>query len=637
MVGFGEYIRAIFGLQGTLDLVVVELSYLKIVALVGAALFIGINYIGAKETGRLQNVIVVILVAILAVFTVIGALRADTANLPASQGLGPMVTTTGFIFVSYLGFVQITSVAEEIKEPGKNLPRAVIGSVLIVTVIYALVLFVMSAAVEQGFIAGLPSDQIAVVEVARVIIGPVGAIAMLVGGLLATASSANASILASSRINFAMGRDRIVTPELNEIHPRFGTPYRSIAITGAFILVFILFGNVRTLSTLGSILHLIIYALLNVALIVFRETDVVAYEPSYTVPFYPFTPIFGAILSAALIAFIEPTFVIGVGAAFVVFAILWYLGYARSQATDRGVLSEYVLSRSDEMPDSAVDAVAAVQPDGGEYRVMVALSNPETETDLISLASAIAKQEGGKVVAVHTVQVPDQTALASGAEHIEEFDPGAEELLENARRDAETFGVEVETHTIVTHRGVEELYAAAKQYNADLAVMGWGPGDRSRVEGSIGEMTEAVPCDFLVLKDRGFETDRVLVPTAGGPDSDLSAVVARHLQSEFGSEITLLHVAEDEAEGEAFLSEWAEGHNLPDATLRVETGDVEAAIERAAEDATMVVFGATERGLLSRLVRGSLVMDIVDDVECSVLLAEKSRKRSLRERLFGLD
>jgi amino acid transporter/nucleotide-binding universal stress UspA family protein len=637
MVGFGEYIRAIFGLQGSLDLVVAELSYLKIIALAGAALFIGINYIGAKETGKLQNVIVVILVAILAVFTVVGALRADTANLPQSMGFGPMVTTTGFIFVSYLGFVQITSVAEEIKDPGKNLPRAVIGSVVIVTIIYALVLFVMSAAVEQGFIAGLGDDQIAVVEVAAILLGPAGAVAMLAGGLLATASSANASILASSRINFAMGRDRIVTPELNEIHPRFGTPYRSIAITGAFILVFILFGNVGILSKLGSILHLVIYALLNVALIVFRETDVVDYEPSYTVPFYPFTPILGAILSAALIAFIEPLFVLGVGAAFVVFSVLWYLLYARSRATDRGVLSEYVLSRSDEMPDSAVDAVAAVQPDGGEYRVMVALSNPETEKDLISLASAIAKQEGGRVVAVHTVQVPDQTALASGAEHIDEFDPGAEELLENARRDAETFGVEVETHTIVTHRGVEELYAAAKQYNADLAVMGWGPGDRSRVEGRLGEMTDAVPCDFLVLKDRGFETDRVLVPTAGGPDSDLSAVIARHLQSEFGSEVTLLHVAEDRAEGEAFLESWAEGHGLADADLRVETGDVEAAIENAAVDASMVVFGATERGLLSRLVRGSLVMDVVDDVDCSVLLAEKSRKRSLRERLFGLD
>jgi amino acid transporter len=94
---------------------------------------------------------------------------------------------------------------------------------------------------------------------------------MLVGGLLATASSANASILASSRINSAMGRDRLVTPDLNEIHPRFGTPYRSIAVTGGLILLFIVVADVQTLSTPGSILDLIIYGLLDLALIVFRR------------------------------------------------------------------------------------------------------------------------------------------------------------------------------------------------------------------------------------------------------------------------------------------------------------------------------------------------------------------------------
>jgi nucleotide-binding universal stress UspA family protein len=62
---------------------------------------------------------------------------------------------------------------------------------------------------------------------------------------------------------------------------------------------------------------------------------------------------------------------------------------------------------------------------------------------------------------------------------------------------------------------------------------------------------------------------------------------------------------------------------------------VEDAIARTADDATLLVIGATERGLLSRLVRGSLVIDVVDDVDCSVLLAETSRSRSLRERLFG--
>jgi len=131
MVGFGQYIANIVGVTGGLDLGIVVIGWVKLVALAGAALFVTVNYIGAKETGRLQNVIVILLVAILAVFTTVGALRADPANLPVARGVTPMLTTTGLIFVSYLGFVQITSVAEEIQEPGKNLPRAVIGSVLL--------------------------------------------------------------------------------------------------------------------------------------------------------------------------------------------------------------------------------------------------------------------------------------------------------------------------------------------------------------------------------------------------------------------------------------------------------------------------------------------------------------------------
>jgi amino acid transporter/nucleotide-binding universal stress UspA family protein len=636
MVGFGKYTANIFGFSGGLDLGIVTFPWVKFVALGGAALFVVVNYVGAKETGRLQNVIVVLLVIILTVFTAVGTTRANPANLPAATGVGPMLATTGLIFVSYLGFVQITSVAEEIQEPGKNLPRAVIGSVVIVTVIYALVLVVMSAAVPPGFISELPTNEIAVVEVGKLVLPGLGA-ALLFGGLLATASSANASILASSRINFAMGRDRIVTPELNEVHPRFGTPYRSIAITGGLILAFIVLADVNTLATLGSVLHLVIYALLNVALIVMREADVPDYEPSYTVPLYPITPILGAIVSLALIAFIEPTVVL-IGGAFVLFAAVWYLGYARSRATAEGALSEFILTRSDTMPDAAVQAAESVQPDGGDYRVMVPLANPESEQDLMRLATAIAKQQGGTVDAVHIVSVPDQTSLRYAADNVEKFDEGSEDLLAKAKADAEELGVPVETHTIFSHESFEEVFDAAETHDADLVVMGWGPdshGSPGRVETAYDDLTESLPCDFLVLRDRGFDPERVLVPTAGGPDSDLSATVARHLRSQFDSEVTLLHVADDQAQGKTFLADWAANHDLADADFRVETGEVETAIERASRDATLVIIGATERGLLSRLVRGSLALDVVDDIGCSVLLAEQARKRSLRERLFG--
>ena len=639
MVGFGEYIRNIFGLATGYALLGVTIPTVKAMAFGGAALFITVNYVGAKETGRLQNIIVIVLLGILTVFTALGILNAQPANLPESKGVDAMLSTTGLIFVSYLGFVQITSVAEEIKNPDKNLPRAVIGSVLIVTTVYALVLVVMSAAVPDGFIAGLDPDKIAVVEVGRQIQGGIVAGALLLGGLLATASSANASILASSRINFAMGRDRIVTPDLNEIHERFGTPYRAIGITGALILVFILIAPINTLAELGSVLHLVIYGLLNIALIVMREANVEDYDPSFTVPLYPFTPIIGAILSFALIIYISP-FVRWLGLGVVAFAAGWYLLYARSRTTRAGELADWILSRSDEMPDSAVAAAESVAPDGGQYRVMVPLANPKHEKDLITLASALAKQNEGTVIATHIVTVPDQTTLEHARDNLDALDGTNDELLAAARGDAETFGVDIETHTIMSHRAFEEVFDAARTYNADVCVMGWGPHSHGRAESRVDELTSDIPCDFLVLKDRGFDPDHLLVPTAGGPDSDLSAAVARDLRAEYGSTVELLYVrGDDENRDDAgeFLADWAADHDLKDAEFTIEDGDVEEAIERRARDATMLLVGATERGLISRLVGGTLVMDVVDDVDCSVLLAEKRRRRTLKERLLGTE
>ncbi|WP_363464513.1 amino acid permease [Halogeometricum borinquense] len=644
-LGFGEYLATFLPLPAV-AIGPVSLTSFQIGALLAGVTFIGVNYVGAKETGGIQIIIVTLLVTILTLFSALGVMQADLSTLrpffpTETGGATAVLPATGLVFVSFLGFAKITTVAEELKNPGRNLPLAVVGSVAIVTVMYAIIMVVLMGVINWRQL-GPEFTTAPVLDVADVAFGAVGVAGIGVGlltfaGLLATASSANASILASSRINFAMGRDKLITAKLNAIHPNFATPYRSIAVTGALILVFIVVGDVKRLAKAGSVLHLIVYGLLNLALLVMREADIESYQPEFRVPLYPVVPILGAVTSFGLIAFMEPI-EIGLAFLFVGGGLVWYLAYASGKAEKKGILSQYILSRSEELPDVAVSAASSVQPDGGDYRVMVPLANPEREKDLITLASAIAKQRGGTVDAVHVVRVPDQTALAGAAEFADEIDSTSKELLTAAREDAGTFGVDVETHTIISHRRFEEIFDAAADHEADLVVMGWredSHGVPGRIEGAIDELTEDLPCDFLVLRDRGFEPSKILVPTAGGPDSELSAEIARLLASEFDSEISLLHVADSQEEGEAFLSKWAADHGLEDATLRVETGDVEAAIEAVASESSMLIIGATEKGLLSRLVRGTLVLDVVDDVECSVVLAERARKRGLINRLVG--
>ena len=646
-IGFGQYLAEFVALPDILFLNSIQLG-----ALIAGVIFISVNYIGAKETGGVQTIIVFILLAILTVFAIVGFLSFDYSVLTGSDGLTPfgsgvILPATALVFVSFLGYAKIATVAEEMKNPGRNLPIAIIGSVAIVTVIYAILVSIMLGIIPWPDL----SEDAPVAQAARAAFpgsfGPIGnlatiaAAAMTAGALLATASSANASILSSARINFAMGRDKIVSKWLNEIHPNFATPYRSILVTGALIVLFIvaLGRDIAILAKAASVLHLIVYALMNLALIVFREAEVPEYDPDFRVPFYPITPIVGAVLSLALIAFMD-AIEIALSGAFVLAAVLWYFYYARDQTEKEGVLSDYIRRREDELPDQVVEATEAVAPTGGEKpTIMVALSNPRTEAALIKLASALAQHRGGRVLATHIVTVPDQTSLEVASRNREQIDTSSEKLLAAAKTSAEPFDVEIETKTILSHRGIEAVFNAARTNDADTVVMGYGGTQFAggRTQRPLSELTRNLPCDFLVLDGEELDLTDVLVPTAGGPSSELSVQVAQALQDTMAVDLSLLHIVEEgeEEAGLDFIEEWALDHDLADANIRLESGEFGEVIAQVGDEYSLVIIGASERGLLSRIVRGTPTLETIETLDTPVLLTERATPRSLWKRLFG--
>jgi amino acid transporter len=328
LVGLGHYVSAVLAELG------IGLGFNPVIAvgLLFGVLLTVLSIGGTENTAALQNGVVGILLVVLTVFLSYGILdalgvfgRTTAPEAFFSQGVFPVFTTAALVFTSYLGFAQVATVAGEIKQPSRNLPLAMVGSVLVVTVFYVATIFVATSAFGAERLGTF--GETAMVEVAREFLGLPGAIAILFAGLLATFSSANASILSASRAVYALSRDALLPRKASEVNLRYGTPHVALFAAGGPILVLVSTGQVELLAEVASFLHLVMYGLICVAMLGLRRRSPSWYDPSFRVPGHPVVPALGALASFALIAFMNLAS-IGVGIAVMVASYAWYRYYA---------------------------------------------------------------------------------------------------------------------------------------------------------------------------------------------------------------------------------------------------------------------------------------------------------------------
>jgi APA family basic amino acid/polyamine antiporter len=326
------------------------------VALGLGILVVALNVSGTKLSGQVQAVIVSLVVVSLAVYTLNAGFTLDPTRYTPFSTAGEMgvVTAAAFVFVSYAGVTKVASVAEEVKDPGTNLPRAILGSMAIMTALYVAVVSAIVGLSDPDVLkTGGPGGTASLTPMAdgaSSLLGGFGVLFISIVAVVALTSMANAGILSSSRFPLAMSRDDLFPEVFGRIDQRFATPRNAVLLTGALLLTLIARVPVIELAKLASAFQILVFSVINAALVAFREADVPSYQPEFEAPGYPYVQAFGFFAGLGLLTQMGTLPILG-AAGIIVGSTLIYLLYGRSRTDRTGAVGTILHSRRGESDD----------------------------------------------------------------------------------------------------------------------------------------------------------------------------------------------------------------------------------------------------------------------------------------------
>ena len=521
LVGFGAYLA-----------VLTDAPEVR-VGLALLTLIVVLNLVGVGKVAKAQVQIVLISLAGLVALALWGALRLDVEGVGETftGGTFGFLQTVSLVYISYAGVTKVAAIAEEVHDPGRNLPRGILISLGIASLLYAGVTFVLASSVPMDRLGG---DLRPIHTLAEQLGGAAVGFAAALLGILTMTSMANAGILAASRFPFAMGRDHLLPPIFGQVSERFRTPSFSILATGSLMAVAIAFLDVAAMAKLASSLMIVGFMVENLAVIILREAGTGWYRPAYRAPLYPLVQVVGLVIGAALLVLLGWTGLVALVAILVPGSAVFFF-YGRKRAHRRGVVG--LLGRRPEvLHTSKAEGEAMEVP---EAPVVVTLrGNERSPETLVEVGCSLAERESVAVVRLN--EVPEQLLLDDLEQgDIAEVESLRRRLAAMGKRRGQRIGLDV----VATRDATRRTHGLSRREGTEWIVLEWRPrSTRSLLPTApLGWLLEHLGCNLALFRNAGIRSfQEVLVLVEPGPHDALVVTTADHLAETYGANLTLL-------------------------------------------------------------------------------------------------
>ncbi len=579
-----------------------------------------VNYLGAKESGRFGGIVTLFKVFVLVIFGAFGVY--DTLTNPdwlskfhpfMPNGLTGVLTAMGLTYIAFEGYEIIVQSGEEVKNPERNIPRAIIVSLWITVSIYILVAFALIGAVKANVPSWMYLGELKEYGLIRVAdqIMPFGSVIIIAGGLVSTVSAMNATIYSSSRVSFAMGRIGYLPKSFSKIHRRYRTPHVAIIFSYIIIATMCLL-PIEAVASAADVMFIILFVLVNAVVVILRLRRPDLKRSFKTLsPHLPLVAIVMQIIIAYyLVANVEHgDIALIVSVLWIVLGAVVYSVYAekermrREEEVVRTVYEEYPIERK-------------------AYRILVSVSHPVYGKRLAKFAEVIAKAKGGEVIVLNVVSVPLQTIpSAYPVEKAKEFVSDITRILTVPKGGMVKVG----------HDVARAILNAVDMLKPNLLVIGWR-GRTYRKDVILGSTIDPIllkaRTDVVVVRLGEVEEIRkILVPTAGGPHSELALDLARIFAKEYNARVGVLYVGRSEGERERAERVFKRAKEIlsdvdHECTFEV-SGDVVGKIAMHVDESDITFIGATAKSFLENFIFGVFPEKIVRRSKRTVVMTRK--------------